>query len=62
MLTRIHNIRHTLGTAPLEAGVPDYRDAALLGHDVATYRRFYLVADDDAASAAAVAAEEPFAV
>ena len=61
-LTSIHNIRHTLATALKEAGVPDHQAAALLGHDVMTYRRFYLVTDDDGAAAAAEVAGQVFAV
>lgn len=41
----IHATRHTLATALEEAGTPANQGAALLGHDVATYTRFYLVAD-----------------
>jgi len=62
ILTRIHNVRHSLATALQEAGVPDHQAAALLGHDVATYRRFYLVTDDEGASAAAEVAGRLFAV
>lgn len=36
-----------------EAGVPDNQGAALLGHDVNNYRRFYVLTDDDAAAGAA---------
>lgn len=61
-LRSIHNIRHTIATALQEAGVPDNQAAALLGHDVATYRRFYLVTDDDAAAAAAEVGGRVFAV
>lgn len=49
----IHQTRHTLATALEEAGVPANQGAALLGHDVATYLRFYVLADDDAAAQAA---------
>lgn len=49
----IHNTRHTVATILKEADVPDNQAAALLGHDVATYRRFYLVTDDAGAAAAA---------
>ncbi len=62
MLTRIHNTRHTLATALHEAGVPDHQAAALLGHDVQTYRRFYLMTDDDGAAEAATVAGHLFAV
>jgi integrase len=62
ILTRIHNVRHSLATALQEAGVPDHQAAALLGHDVATYRRFYLVTDDEGAGAAAEVAGRLFAV
>lgn len=58
----IHATRHTLATALKEAGVPDNQGAALLGHDVATYRRFYVLADQDAAESAALAAGEIFAL
>lgn len=60
-LRSIHNIRHTLATVLKEACVPDHHAAALLGHDVATYRRFYLVTDDDGAAAAAEVAGQLFA-
>jgi len=62
VLSRIHNVRHSIATALREAGVPENRAAALLGHDVDTYRRFYLVADDDGAAQAAEAAGAVFAV
>jgi integrase len=62
VLTRIHNTRHTLATALQEAGVPDHQAAALLGHDVQTYRRFYLVTDDEGAGEAALVAGRLFAV
>lgn len=62
VLRAIHNVRHTLATALDEAGVPEHHAAALLGHDVQTYRRFYLVTDDDGATAAAEAAGRLFAV
>ncbi len=62
VLRAIHNVRHTLATALDEAGVPEHHAAALLGHDVATYRRFYLVTDDDGAASAAEAAGRLFAV
>lgn len=58
----IHQLRHTLATALQEAGVPDVQGAALLGHDVATFRKFYLVTDDDGAAAAAAVAGRLFAV
>ncbi|MFT4226313.1 tyrosine-type recombinase/integrase [Micropruina sp.] len=61
-LARIHNVRHSLATALQDAGVPDHQAAALLGHDVDTYRRFYLVTDDDAAADAAEVAGRLFAV
>lgn len=61
VLTRIHNTRHTLATALKEAGVPDNQAAALLGHDVQTYQRFYLVVDDEGAAAAATMAGKLFA-
>lgn len=61
-LTRIHNVRHTLATALQEAGVPDHQAAALLGHDVQTYRRFYLVTDDEGAAEAATVAGRLFAI
>lgn len=61
-LGSIHNTRHTLATALKEAGVPDHHAAALLGHDVATYRRFYLVTDDDGAASAAAVAGQLYAV
>ena len=35
-----------------EGGVPDHEAAAMLGHDTATYARFYLVTDDAGAAAA----------
>lgn len=57
-----HNVRHTLATALKAAGVPDHEAAALLGHDVDTYRRFYLVTDDEGAAAAAEVAGQMFAV
>ena len=62
VLSRIHNVRHSIATALREAGVPENQAAALLGHDVDTYRRFYLVTDDDAAASGAVAAGRAFAV
>lgn len=62
VLSRIHNVRHSIATALREAGVPENQAAALLGHDVDTYRRFYLVTDDDAAAEAAEAAGRAFAV
>jgi hypothetical protein len=40
VLTKIHNTRHNLASV-LEAAVPDNQAAALLGHDVQTYQRFY---------------------
>jgi integrase len=55
-LSRIHNVRHSLATALEAAGVPAHEAAALLGHDVDTYRRFYLVTDNTGAAAAARAA------
>jgi integrase len=61
-LTRIHNTRHSLASALKEAGVPDNQAAALLGHDVQTYQRFYLPLDDDGAAAAAQIAGRLFAV
>lgn len=61
-LSRIHNVRHSLATALETAGVPAHEAAALLGHDVDTYRRFYLVTDDNGALAAAKAAGLIFAV
>lgn len=61
-LTRIHNVRHSLATALEAAGVPAHEAAALLGHDVDTYRRFYLVTDNNGAAAAARAAGRIFAV
>ena len=57
----IHATRHTLATALEEAGVPSNQGAALLGHDVQTYQRFYLVTDQDAAGAAATVAGSIFA-
>ena len=48
-LRSVHNVRHTLATSLVEAGVAAHEAAALLGHDVATYSRFYLVTDDDGA-------------
>lgn len=60
-LASIHNVRHTLATSLQTAGVPDHEAAALLGHDVDTYRRFYLVTDDDGAAAAAKRAGALFA-
>lgn len=57
----LHNTRHTLATALEEAGVPANQGAALLGHDVATYTRFYLVADHDAGATAAAVAGRIFA-
>jgi integrase len=62
VLTRIHNVRHSLATALQEAGVPDHQAAALLGHDVQTYRRFYLVTDSEGAAEAAQVAGRLFAV
>jgi integrase len=62
VLKSVHNVRHTIATALDEAGVPEHHAAALLGHDVATYRRFYLVTDDKGAAAAAEAAGRLFAV
>jgi hypothetical protein len=50
----------TLATTLQEAGVPDNQGAALLGHDVATYRRFYILTDNDAAAGAAQAAGKLF--
>lgn len=49
-------------TSLQEAGLPDVQGAALLGHDVATYRRFYLRTDEDAAAEAAAVAGRLFAV
>lgn len=60
-LTSIHNVRHSLATALKADGVPDHEAAALLGHDVDTYRRFYLVTDDEGAASAAEAAGRLFA-
>lgn len=57
----VHNVRHTLATALSEGGLSDVAGAALLGHDVATFRRFYLVTDTDAAAEAARAAGRLFA-
>lgn len=62
VLRSIHNIRHSLATALEEARVPEHHAAALLGHDVLTYRRFYLVTDDNGAAAAAEVAGRLFAV
>lgn len=61
VLTRMHNVRHTIATALQAAGVPDHAAAAMLGHDVDTYRRFYLVTDEDAAAVAASVAGRLFA-
>lgn len=61
-LIRIHNTRHSLATLLQDAGVPDNQAAALLGHDVATYRKFYLVTDDAGAAEAAQVAGRLFAV
>ena len=61
-LTSIHHVRHTLATALEAAGVPEHHAAALPGHDVQTYRRFYLVTDDDGATAAAKVAGNVFRV
>lgn len=60
VLRSIHNIRHSIATALREAGTPENHAAALLGHDVATYRRFYLVTDDDGAASAAEVAGRVF--
>lgn len=62
VLRAIHNVRHTLATALKSAEVPDHEAAALFGHDVDTFRRFYLVTDDDGAASAAEAAGRLFAV
>lgn len=62
VLRSVHNVRHTLATALQAAGVPDHKVAALLGHDVATYRRFYLATDDAGAASAAAVAGKLFAV
>lgn len=62
VLRSVHNVRHSLATALQAAGVPDHEGAALLGHDVATFRRFYLATDDDGAAAAAAVAGRLFAV
>ena len=62
VLRSIHNIRHTVATTLQTAGVPDHQAASLLGHDVATYRKFYLVTDDEGAAAAAAVAGQLFAV
>ncbi|MCL1900237.1 MAG: tyrosine-type recombinase/integrase [Promicromonosporaceae bacterium] len=59
---RVHNVRHSIATALSEAGVSDHQAAALLGHDVDTYRRFYLVVDDEGAAEAAEAAGAIFAL
>ena len=61
-LTRVHNVRHSLALGLQAAGVPDHQAAALLGHDVATFRRFYLVTDNDGAASAARSASGLFAV
>lgn len=61
-LRSIHNVRHTIATALQAASLPDHEAAALLGHDVNTYRRFYLVTDNDGAAAAAAVAGRLFAV
>lgn len=60
-LTRVHNVRHSIALGLQSAGVPDHEAAALLGHDVHTYRRFYLVTDDDGAAGAARSARGLFA-
>lgn len=52
-LARVHNVRHSLATLFEAAKMPEHMAAALLGHDVVTYRRFYLVTDNDAAAEAA---------
>lgn len=57
----VHNVRHSLATALQAAGVPDHQAAALLGHDVQTYGRFYCVTDDDGAAAAAKVGGQVFA-
>lgn len=54
--------RVTLATALKSAEVPDHRAAALLGHDVQTFTRFYLVTDDAGAAEAAEVAGRLFAV
>ena len=60
-LVSIHNVRHSLATMLQAAGVPDHEAAALFGHDVATYRRFYLVTNDVGAQSAALIAGRLFA-
>ena len=62
VLRAVHNVRHTLATALEEAGVPEHHAASLLGHDVLTYRRFYLVTDATGAASAAEAAGRLFAI
>ena len=59
-LTRVHNVRHSLAVGLQANGVPDHQAAALLGHDVVTYRRFYCVTDDDGAASAATSASALF--
>lgn len=61
-LSSIHNVRHTVATALKQAGVADHHAAALFGHDVATYLRFYLITDDEGARVAAEAAGRLFTV
>lgn len=51
----IHNVRHSLATLLEEAAVPRNQAAALFGHDVATYLKFYVLADDEAAAEGAQA-------
>lgn len=59
-LSRVHNVRHSLALALQANGVPDHQAAALLGHDVSVFRRFYLVTDDDGAASAARSARALF--
>jgi integrase len=61
VLRSVHNVRHSIGVALREKGVPEHHAAGLLGHDVPTFLKFYLVTDDDAAAEGAEAAGQVFA-
>lgn len=60
-LARVHNVRHSIAVALKEGGVSENKAASLLGHDLDTYRRFYLVTDDNAAAEGAAEAGRLFA-
>lgn len=65
LVARARFLDQTVGPPPESVEIAKregHEAAALLGHDVQTYRRFYLVADDAGAASAAGVAGQVFAV